>query len=113
MPRCGEQVKRSVRHLLACVILASSVPGVATAQTAAIVARSGTGLGQISGKIVELGTARALASGSITVRRGSDTAFVGGALPKVDGSVQVVGLLPDATPFASGYLALPRLCARM
>lgn len=50
--------------------------------------------GEIRGRLVEAGSLRAVASGSITVRRAADTAFAGGALPREDGTFRVDGLPP-------------------
>jgi hypothetical protein len=50
------------------------------------------GVGEVRGTLVDSATRRPIASGSITVRR--DAAFVGGALPKGDGSFRVDGLVP-------------------
>jgi outer membrane receptor protein involved in Fe transport len=54
---------------------------------------SGPG-GEIRGKLVEATSRAPISAGSITVRRGADTAFVGGALPEADGSFRVNGLAP-------------------
>ena len=80
--------------ILACIILwsAAAIPSHAQQPTAA--ARAVGAPGEIIGKLVEAGSGRALTSGSITVRRASDTAFAGGALPRPDGSFRVDGLLP-------------------
>jgi outer membrane receptor protein involved in Fe transport len=55
-------------------------------------ARVAAGVGEIRGRLVEMGSGRAIAGGSITVRRAADTSFAGGALPRADGSFQVDGL---------------------
>lgn len=79
----------SLPSLAAVAILA--VP--AAAQQPALPSPAGPP-GQIVGRLVEAGTARAVTGGSITVRRASDTAFAGGALPRPDGSFRVEGLVP-------------------
>lgn len=50
--------------------------------------------GEIRGRLVDSASQRAVATGSITVRRAGDTSFAGGALPRPDGSFRVDGLLP-------------------
>ena len=51
-------------------------------------------LGEIRGRLTDSVAGRAIASGSIAVRRVGDSAFAGGALPKEDGSFRVDGLRP-------------------
>jgi hypothetical protein len=51
-------------------------------------------LGEIRGRIVAIGTGQAVTTGSISVRRASDTSFVVGALADSDGSFHVVGIEP-------------------
>ena len=51
-------------------------------------------LGEIRGRLIDSVAGRAIASGSIAVRRVGDSAFAGGALPKEDGSFRVDGLRP-------------------
>ena len=53
-----------------------------------------TGVGQIEGRLADSASGAAVASGSVTVRRQRDTSFVGGALPKSDGTFRVDGLAP-------------------
>ena len=50
--------------------------------------------GQIEGRLTESATGAAVATGSIAIRRQRDTSFVGGALPKADGTFRVDGLPP-------------------
>ena len=50
--------------------------------------------GEIRGRVVIAGAAHAVTSGSITVLRGAGNTFVGGALPRPDGSFVVDGLQP-------------------
>jgi ferric enterobactin receptor len=57
-------------------------------------AQDPSGVGEIRGRLVETGTGRAVAGGSVTVRRSTDTSFAGGALPRSDGSFRVDGLTP-------------------
>lgn len=67
----------------------------AGAQAAPPAGRGGaTPPGEIRGRIVDSASQRAITGGSITVRRAGDTAFVGGALPRPDGSFRVDGLVP-------------------
>ena len=51
-------------------------------------------IGEIRGRLTDSVAGRAIASGSIAVRRVGDSAFAGGALPKEDGSFRVDGLRP-------------------
>ncbi len=74
-------------HLIFTVADADS----AGAQTAGPAA---AGIGQIRGQLTDTTTGRALTSGSVTVRRGTDTTFVGGALPATNGSFYINGLPP-------------------
>lgn len=86
---------RFVRPLLAGALLAT-IAGTATAQAPQVRTLPnviGAG-GEIRGRLVEAVSKAPITSGSITVRRGTDTAFVGGALPEADGSFRVTGLLP-------------------
>jgi hypothetical protein len=53
-----------------------------------------TDLGEIRGRIVAIGTGQAVTTGSISVRRTTDTSFVVGALADSDGSFHVVGIEP-------------------
>ncbi len=69
-------------------VVDASTAGAQTASPAAI------GIGQIRGRLTEATTGRAVAGGSVTVRRGTDTTFVGGALPAADGAFNVNGLPP-------------------
>jgi outer membrane receptor protein involved in Fe transport len=51
-------------------------------------------IGEITGRLTDSSSGRAVTSGSITVRRAGDSSFAGGALPKDDGSFRVDGLAP-------------------
>jgi outer membrane receptor protein involved in Fe transport len=50
--------------------------------------------GEIRGTLTDSASGQAVTRGSITIRRQRDTAFVGGALPKADGTFRVDGLPP-------------------
>src|SRR5688572_10575080 len=50
--------------------------------------------GQIEGRLTDSTSGAPIAIGSITIRRQRDTSFVGGALPKADGTFRVDGLAP-------------------
>jgi outer membrane receptor protein involved in Fe transport len=50
--------------------------------------------GEIHGRVADSTTNQPVAVGSITIRKQSDTAFAGGALPKADGTFRVDGLAP-------------------
>src|SRR5207237_79844 len=52
------------------------------------------GPGEIRGKLVDSVSGRAVAAGSITVRRASDSSFASGALIRDDGTFKVEGLAP-------------------
>jgi outer membrane receptor protein involved in Fe transport len=54
--------------------------------------RAPSGPGEIRGRLVEAGSGRPIMGGSVTVRRGGDTSFASGALPRPDGSFRVDGL---------------------
>lgn len=62
------------------------------AQTPA--ARRPAAIGELSGRLTDSTTGRAVTGGSITVRRAGDSTFASGALPKEDGSFRVDGLAP-------------------
>ena len=51
-------------------------------------------IGEITGRLSDSTSGRAVAGGSITVRRAGDSTFASGALPKEDGSFRVDGLAP-------------------
>jgi len=53
-----------------------------------------TGVGEIRGRLTDSTSGQAVVSGSVTIRRQSDTSFVGGTLPKPDGTFRVDGLPP-------------------
>jgi len=53
-----------------------------------------TDKGEIRGRIVAIGTGQAITTGSISVRRATDTTFVVGALADSDGSFHLTGLEP-------------------
>lgn len=80
--------------IVTCIILWSAVSASGSAQQPVVAGRGAAARGEVSGRLVEAGSGRAVASGSVTVRRASDTAFAGGALPRPDGSFRVDGLLP-------------------
>ena len=56
--------------------------------------RTAAGVGEVVGRLTDSASHRPVLTGSITVRRGGDSAFAGGALPKPDGSFRVDGLAP-------------------
>ncbi|MGH9693624.1 MAG: carboxypeptidase-like regulatory domain-containing protein, partial [Bryobacteraceae bacterium] len=56
--------------------------------------RAATNAGEIRGRIVALGTAQGIATGSISVRRASDSSVVSGANAESDGSFHIAGLKP-------------------
>ena len=75
-----------------CILLLGAHSTHAQAPTRQTPAPPPSGPGEIRGRLVEAGSGRAVAGGSVTVRRGSDTSFAGGALPRPDGSFRVDGL---------------------
>lgn len=56
--------------------------------------RVATNVGEIQGRVADSTSNQPVAIGSITIRRQSDTVFVGGTLPKPDGTFRVDGLAP-------------------
>src|SRR5687768_10166652 len=82
---------RWICHAL-CVLLCTAALNAQDAPSAP--PRAPSGVGEIRGRLVETGTGRAVAGGSVTVRRSTDTSFAGGALPRSDGSFRVDGLTP-------------------
>lgn len=52
------------------------------------------GVGEIQGRLTDSTSGQPITRGSITIRRQRDTVFVGGALPKPDGTFRVDGLAP-------------------
>lgn len=86
-------IQRLVRGPASTLLLA--VPLVLSAQerTGVVLPPAG-GTGEIRGQLRDAGTGEPLSSGSVTVRRVRDSAFVGGALPDAKGSFRVGGLLP-------------------
>jgi outer membrane receptor protein involved in Fe transport len=96
--------------LLLYVLTAAGSTG-AAAQQPGPPARAAGAPGEIIGRLAEAGSGRAVAGGSVTVRRAIDTAFAGGALPKADGSFRVDGLVPGRYTLrvrALGYAPLVR-----
>jgi outer membrane receptor protein involved in Fe transport len=83
-------LKRVLPLAFAAIFSAAST---ASAQ-APTLGRAPAGIGEILGKLVDSASGRAVASGSVTVRRAGDSTFAGGALPKPDGSFRVDGLIP-------------------
>jgi hypothetical protein len=82
----------SLRILLSVVALLSTSVGVAESQAPAPKLQT-TPTAEIHGRVV--GPAgQAIPNASITVRRGTDTSFAGGTLPRPDGSFVVDGLKP-------------------
>lgn len=74
--------------------MSGATPGAAPG-AAAPASRPATG--EIRGRLVAAGPgARAITSGSITVQRGPQSTFAGGALPRPDGSFVVDGLTPGS-----------------
>lgn len=53
-----------------------------------------TAPGEIRGSLSDSASGQPVTRGSITIRRQRDTSFVGGTLPKADGTFRVDGLLP-------------------
>jgi ferric enterobactin receptor len=74
------------------VVSALLLAGAAKAQAAQAVSPRPTAPGQIEGRLADSATGATISTGSITIRRQRDTAFVGGTLPRPDGSFRVEGL---------------------
>ncbi|HEY6829936.1 MAG TPA: TonB-dependent receptor, partial [Gemmatimonadaceae bacterium] len=51
-------------------------------------------VGEVVGRLVDSASGRPVTTGSVAVRRATDSAFASGALPKEDGSFRVDGLTP-------------------
>jgi len=66
----------------------------AIAQTPPSGAAPANAVGEIRGTLTDSTNGQPVGRGSITIRRMKDTAFVGGALPKPDGTFRVEGLPP-------------------
>lgn len=81
----------ALRSLLFTTVLISS-HGV-DAQTPASMRPVAAGIGEIRGTVADSVSGRALPGASITVRRADDSSFAGGALPDVDGTFRVAGLI--------------------
>lgn len=79
--------------LLAPVVTSLILSYRVSAQTPAGTRPIAAGIGEIRGTITESLTGRAVASGSITVRRADDSSFAGGDLPQADGTFRVAGLI--------------------
>jgi len=102
----------AVTLIMLCVVEVGS----ATAQSGNATKLPTSPAGQVRGRLAELQTGRAVVAGAITVRRASDKAFAGGALPRADGTFQVDGLSPGQyvvevralgyTPFARGEVTV-------
>lgn len=100
-----------IRRVLAALSLALCCVRSAAAQTPPAARAPMAGPGEIRGRLVDTTTGRAVTSGSVAVRRGTDSAFVSGALPKEDGSFRVDGLRPGTYTLrvrAIGYAPLIR-----
>ncbi len=86
---------RQVLHSVLLLATAAMCAGTVDAQAPAAAPRSaGGGVGEIHGRLADSTSGRAVTSGSVTLRRASDTAFAGGALPKEDGSFHIDGVAP-------------------
>lgn len=83
----------SIRHLLSIVALLPISVGAAQSQAPPAGAPKPPPTGEVRGKVVGP-TGQPVPNASITVRRGNDTAFAGGTLPRPDGSFIVDGLRP-------------------
>lgn len=83
------------------VVLSLGLPRITASQSSVeLSARAPGVIGEIRGRLVELGTGRAVTGGSVIVRRsGPDTAFVGGALLAPDGSFRIDGLVAGSYTF--------------
>jgi outer membrane receptor protein involved in Fe transport len=76
------------------LILLLGLTSAAWAQTPDSAKQTATDKGEIRGRIVAIGTGQAITSGSISVRRATDTSFVVGAAADSGGSFHVTGLEP-------------------
>jgi hypothetical protein len=80
-----------VRLLLVATLVVTSHH--VSAQTPAGLRPAVAGIGEIRGTVIDSVNGRVVTTGSITVRRASDSSFAGGSLPKADGTFRVDGLL--------------------
>lgn len=84
---------RPATFVASALVFLSAVHAEAQAPSAGA-ARPVTAPGQIEGRLTDSTSGSAVVTGSITIRRQRDTVFVGGALPKTDGTFRVDGLTP-------------------
>jgi ferric enterobactin receptor len=87
------QIRPVLRSALFALSIAFAVRTTAAAQTP-VPGRVVPSGGEITGKLVDSASGRAVTGGSVTVRRAGDSTFASGALPKEDGSFRVDGLAP-------------------
>src|SRR6478735_3667262 len=92
--RASSQLRIPMTRVLFVALVAALCTAKQAAGQANAPLRPGSGPGEIRGHLVDSASRRAVATGSVAVRRAGDSAFVSGALPKEDGSFQVDGLRP-------------------
>ncbi|MES2177880.1 MAG: TonB-dependent receptor [Gemmatimonadota bacterium] len=86
---------RPLRALFVAIALLALSSADATAQAAPAGPRPlPSGIGEIRGRIADSASGQPVKGGSVTVRRLADSSFIGGALPKPDGTFRVDGLPP-------------------
>ena len=84
-----------MRPILAAILALPIAAGISKAQTnPAGAPRPATAPGEIRGTLTDSASGQGVTRGSITIRRQQDTSFVGGTLPKPDGTFRVDGLPP-------------------
>ena len=79
---------------LGLVLFVGLTPATWAQSTADSAKHAPTDAGEIRGRIVAVGTGQAITTGSISVRRATDTSVVVGALADSDGSFHVIGIEP-------------------
>ena len=96
VPRGKRRARRRLRTAAVLgLILFFGLPSAICAQSTPDTTKpTATDAGEIRGRIVAIGTGQAITSGSISVRRATDTSFVVGASADSAGSFHVTGLEP-------------------
>ena len=89
---CRVNVPRLTAAALGAILFVGVTPATEAQSTAGAAQQVAARAGEIRGRVVETASGRGLATGSVTVRRATDTSVVGGAQLGPDGSFQIDGL---------------------
>lgn len=89
---CRVNVPRLTAAALGAILFVGVTPATGAQSTAGAAQQVAARAGEIRGRVVETASGRGLATGSVTVRRATDTSVVGGAQLGPDGSFQIDGL---------------------